>query len=53
LNALNAFNRYGNNVNDVKKDTSKANAVKTPNKIVGVKFDKAKIENPAAIVVAV
>jgi|TARA_B110000263_G_scaffold49493_1_gene41338 hypothetical protein len=53
LNGLNRFKRNGNNVNDAKKETSKANAVKTPNKTVGVKFENAKIEKPAAIVVAV
>jgi len=53
LNGLNKFKRNGSNVNDAKKDTSKANAVKTPNKTVGVKLENAKIEKPAAIVVAV
>jgi hypothetical protein len=53
LNGLNKFKRNGSNVNEAKKDTIKANAVKTPNKTVGVKLEKAKIEKPAAIVVAV
>jgi|TARA_B110000008_G_scaffold104904_1_gene107830 hypothetical protein len=53
LKGLNRFRRNGSNVNDAKKDTSKANAVKTPNKTVGVKFENAKIEKPAAIVDAV
>ncbi len=30
-----------------------ANAVNTPNKIVGIKFDKIKTENPKAIVIDV
>jgi hypothetical protein len=53
VNALDALSKYGNNVKDVKNDTSKAKAVKTPNKTVGVKLDSAKTENPAAMVVAV
>ena len=51
--ALKNFSRNGNKVNDAKKETIKAKAVNRPNRTVGVKFDRAKIENPAAMVIAV
>jgi hypothetical protein len=51
--ALKKFNRNGSKVNEAKKETNKAKAVKRPNNTVGVKFDNAKTEKPAAIVVAV
>jgi hypothetical protein len=47
------YKRNGNKVKDAKKETSSAKAVNRPNKTVGVKLERAKIENPAAIVVAV
>tara|TARA_Y100000739_G_scaffold142943_1_gene123230 strand:- start:6 stop:152 length:147 start_codon:yes stop_codon:yes gene_type:complete len=46
-------NRLGKSVNEETKDNTIANAVNSPNKIVGKKFDKERIEKPAAIVVAV
>ena len=36
----------------MKKETINAKAVNNPKRTVGVKFERAKIENPAAIVVA-
>jgi hypothetical protein len=51
--ALENFKRNGNKVNDAKKEIINAKAVNKPKRTVGVKLDKAKIENPAAMVVAV
>ena len=51
--ALKKLKRNGNKVKDAKKETMSAKAVNKPNKIVGVKLERAKIENPADIVVAV
>tara|TARA_B100001057_G_scaffold435078_1_gene465166 strand:- start:138 stop:338 length:201 start_codon:yes stop_codon:yes gene_type:complete len=51
--ALKNFNRNGNKVKEAKKETINAKAVNNPKRTVGVKFERAKIENPAAIVVAV
>ena len=47
------FKRNGNKVKDAKKESISAKAVNNPNKTVGVKLERANIENPAAIVVAV
>jgi hypothetical protein len=51
--ALKKFKRNGSKVKDAKKETINAKAVNKPNKTVGVKLERAKIENPAAMVVAV
>ena len=53
METLKDFNRNGNKVKEVKKETNNAKAVNKPKRTVGVKLDRAKIENPAAIVVAV
>ena len=52
-NALKKLMRNGNKVKDAKKEIISAKAVNKPNKTVGVKLERAKIENPAAMVVAV
>tara|TARA_B100000959_G_C14500747_1_gene427095 strand:+ start:253 stop:516 length:264 start_codon:yes stop_codon:yes gene_type:complete len=51
--ALKNFKRNGSKVNEAKKETNKAKAVNNPNNTVGIKLDRAKIENPDAIVIAV
>jgi hypothetical protein len=51
--ALKKVKRNGSKVKDAKKEIINAKAVNKPNKTVGVKLERAKIENPAAMVVAV
>ena len=53
LNNLNLNNKFGNKVNDIINEVSKANDVNTPKRIVGLKFDNIRIKNPALIVIAV
>ena len=46
-------NRLGNNVKDDKNEIIKAILVNKPNKTVGKKFEKLKIEKPIDTVAAV
>jgi hypothetical protein len=46
-------NRLGKSVNELRNANTIANAVNSPKRIVGKKFDSDRIEKPAAIVVAV
>ncbi len=47
---LNKINKEGNNVNDAKSAVSIARPVRRPKYIVGIKFDKDKIEKPITII---
>ena len=45
LNNLNLNNKFGNKVNDIINEVSKANDVNTPKRIVGLKFDRLLFDN--------
>ena len=47
---LNTIINRGNNVNAVISAINIARPVRRPKRIVGIKYDKTKIENPAIIV---
>ena len=47
---LNTIINRGNNVNAVISAINIARPVRRPNRIVGIKYDKTRIENPAIIV---
>jgi len=53
LKRLDLTNKFGSKVKDEMKEIMRAMLVKIPNRTVGKKLEKAKIEKPIAIVAAV
>ena len=53
MKRLDLTNKFGSKVRDEMKEIMRAMLVKIPNRTVGKKLERAKIEKPIAIVAAV